>query len=291
MPSLYRNEATLGKALTGRNQLDYSKRRAALGDDGVAYENPYDVYERYGWPVPPFTLALNRYERGTLAFYLPVIWHSVHAFGEKPSPQEFIVVYHPRGELSAELPSRCWIDEKYVILKRPGGGEVEFPVLISIDKFVQNPQGMHLEPLPFLVRLDKIDQRLGGFANTWADGDGAGRALRKDGELGPRAVNAWLPSVELDEFPSQVIKARSQVVDDIPQDRRSSEWWVLSDRPTDGDDACARFVMSDQFVRLTYQVPPDLGVEFGQVFLGPVQLRQGCTEVSGPPKKHSGLTT
>ena len=248
----------------------------SVAHDGVPDVDPDDVYKRYNWPVPPWTLALQRYEHGTLGLYLPIIGHFGNALGESEPGDDVIVVYHPGIELATDPGPGLRVNQVNVRLLRSGGSEVEFPVLVTVDKLVEDRKGMHVEPLPFVVRLDRLDQRLSGGADTGADRDGTAWARVENWKLGPGRLNTWLSSIKLDQFPGEVIEARSQVVNGVAENGSSAEWRWFGDLPGNGNLARARFLISNQSVRLAFEIPSELGVEFGQVFLGPVKLGQNA---------------
>lgn len=227
------------------------------------------------WPITPRFSLEETYETGALALYLPVAWDG-HSRGESDTPHRFIVMHHPTG-LSNRDPFAGWCNEIHLGFEEAGSDQMDRPMLVMVGKVLQHAEGVSVGIVPSVVRLETLDEGLSAAVDTWRNVHDPWVALRRggrcvDGELGAGGICGGIQTVSIDELPSEMVEDRPEILDAVTDDRGQLNWWQFNDSPH--KLVSVVLVLLDvNLIRVSIEIVPDLGVEFGQVMFGPVDLR------------------
>jgi hypothetical protein len=157
---------------------------------------------------------------------------------------------------------------------RPDGRECERSMLVEVREFMELPERVDRLLVVKSVRLARFDpvECLDGqpsesiLPETLVEEFVFGPANRKERHPVGRE------SVLYDQGVNEMIKRRSQVVQDVPDNAGDSERWLSGDMECETGFACARIAISTEVIRARVQIGPDFMVEEYQMNVGPPEL-------------------
>jgi hypothetical protein len=147
------------------------------------------------------------------------------------------------------------------------------PMLVGIAQISQNPEqvGVNIGAIPvWLERSDDIGTSIGDALDLPLSDDSF---VFLSGATNRKLMSVrGLASVEQHKLPDQMIKDRTQLVDNLSRDYRKNNWRALSHQ-----EQCAlagiRVFLMDDSISVTLKKQTDISGELANVRIGPFNLR------------------